>query len=249
MSVAKLQRLLDCWASPLKWQSFLTINWTLTASSVRNVLVALQPAGFGEIEVWSPPAFSRERLGTGPSLKQHYVHLLIQWKIQKLWVFKNVQTLHFLFSSCVPITLAFQMWLLWPCPSCTDLQPTTSLENVSRMILKNHYYYYDIVIIMVLWKSRPPRKFSTQACLFLSWDNVVGITECSLDIMTCTGWFYYVMFLIVCSSIVISWFTLIVSVSGDTTELLPANSFKGSNTDFGNIGLALYSGLFAYGGW
>uniref|UniRef100_A0A9J8AK65 Solute carrier family 7 member 5 n=1 Tax=Cyprinus carpio carpio TaxID=630221 RepID=A0A9J8AK65_CYPCA len=36
---------------------------------------------------------------------------------------------------------------------------------------------------------------------------------------------------------------------GDTTELLPANSFKGSNTDFGNIGLALYSGLFAYGGW
>ncbi|XP_036424065.1 large neutral amino acids transporter small subunit 1 [Colossoma macropomum] len=36
---------------------------------------------------------------------------------------------------------------------------------------------------------------------------------------------------------------------GDTVALLPENSFKGSNSDFGNIGLALYSGLFAYGGW
>uniref|UniRef100_A0A3B3C386 Solute carrier family 7 member 5 n=1 Tax=Oryzias melastigma TaxID=30732 RepID=A0A3B3C386_ORYME len=36
---------------------------------------------------------------------------------------------------------------------------------------------------------------------------------------------------------------------GDTEELLPENSFKGSNYEFGNIGLALYSGLFAYGGW
>uniref|UniRef100_A0A4W4FAI9 Solute carrier family 7 member 5 n=1 Tax=Electrophorus electricus TaxID=8005 RepID=A0A4W4FAI9_ELEEL len=36
---------------------------------------------------------------------------------------------------------------------------------------------------------------------------------------------------------------------GDTTSLLPENSFKGTNSDFGNIGLALYSGLFAYGGW
>ncbi|XP_046889989.1 large neutral amino acids transporter small subunit 1 [Hypomesus transpacificus] len=36
---------------------------------------------------------------------------------------------------------------------------------------------------------------------------------------------------------------------GDTVYLLPENSFKGSKSDFGNIGLALYSGLFAYGGW
>ncbi|XP_076878396.1 large neutral amino acids transporter small subunit 1 [Brachyhypopomus gauderio] len=36
---------------------------------------------------------------------------------------------------------------------------------------------------------------------------------------------------------------------GDTSSLLPENSFKGTKTDFGNIGLALYSGLFAYGGW
>ncbi|XP_006641253.1 large neutral amino acids transporter small subunit 1 [Lepisosteus oculatus] len=36
---------------------------------------------------------------------------------------------------------------------------------------------------------------------------------------------------------------------GDIENLLPENSFKGSNADFGKIGLALYSGLFAYGGW
>uniref|UniRef100_A0AAR2IHE0 Solute carrier family 7 member 5 n=1 Tax=Pygocentrus nattereri TaxID=42514 RepID=A0AAR2IHE0_PYGNA len=36
---------------------------------------------------------------------------------------------------------------------------------------------------------------------------------------------------------------------GDVAALLPENSFKGSNSDFGQIGLALYSGLFAYGGW
>ncbi|KAG5839770.1 hypothetical protein ANANG_G00208490 [Anguilla anguilla] len=36
---------------------------------------------------------------------------------------------------------------------------------------------------------------------------------------------------------------------GDVEGLLPENSFKGSKSDFGNIGLALYSGLFAYGGW
>ncbi|XP_047451953.1 large neutral amino acids transporter small subunit 1 [Mugil cephalus] len=36
---------------------------------------------------------------------------------------------------------------------------------------------------------------------------------------------------------------------GETEDLLPENSFKGSKKDFGSIGLALYSGLFAYGGW
>uniref|UniRef100_A0A3Q2QAC0 Solute carrier family 7 member 5 n=1 Tax=Fundulus heteroclitus TaxID=8078 RepID=A0A3Q2QAC0_FUNHE len=36
---------------------------------------------------------------------------------------------------------------------------------------------------------------------------------------------------------------------GDVDRLLPENSFKGSTYEFGNIGLALYSGLFAYGGW
>uniref|UniRef100_A0A667YXV1 Solute carrier family 7 member 5 n=2 Tax=Myripristis murdjan TaxID=586833 RepID=A0A667YXV1_9TELE len=36
---------------------------------------------------------------------------------------------------------------------------------------------------------------------------------------------------------------------GDTVRLQPENSFKGTNSDFGKIGLALYSGLFAYGGW
>ncbi|KAM9351866.1 large neutral amino acids transporter small subunit 1 [Symphorus nematophorus] len=36
---------------------------------------------------------------------------------------------------------------------------------------------------------------------------------------------------------------------GGTDYLLPENSFKGSKYEFGSIGLALYSGLFAYGGW
>ncbi|XP_068595677.1 large neutral amino acids transporter small subunit 1 [Brachionichthys hirsutus] len=36
---------------------------------------------------------------------------------------------------------------------------------------------------------------------------------------------------------------------GETEGLLPQNSFTSSKYDFGNIGLALYSGLFAYGGW
>lgn len=36
---------------------------------------------------------------------------------------------------------------------------------------------------------------------------------------------------------------------GEMESLLPENSFQGSRYEFGNIGLALYSGLFAYGGW
>uniref|UniRef100_A0AAQ4PZN4 Solute carrier family 7 member 5 n=1 Tax=Gasterosteus aculeatus aculeatus TaxID=481459 RepID=A0AAQ4PZN4_GASAC len=35
----------------------------------------------------------------------------------------------------------------------------------------------------------------------------------------------------------------------DVDRLLPENSFEGSKYEFGSIGLALYSGLFAYGGW
>eukprot|EP00075_Anas_platyrhynchos_P032342 XP_027321595.1 large neutral amino acids transporter small subunit 1 [Anas platyrhynchos] len=36
---------------------------------------------------------------------------------------------------------------------------------------------------------------------------------------------------------------------GDVTSLTPEHSFKGTNVGVGNIVLALYSGLFAYGGW
>ncbi|XP_069724386.1 large neutral amino acids transporter small subunit 1 [Phaenicophaeus curvirostris] len=36
---------------------------------------------------------------------------------------------------------------------------------------------------------------------------------------------------------------------GDVTNLTPEQSFKGTKLDVGNIVLALYSGLFAYGGW
>lgn len=36
---------------------------------------------------------------------------------------------------------------------------------------------------------------------------------------------------------------------GSTESLVVENSFKGSKYEFGSIGLALYSGLFAYGGW
>lgn len=43
--------------------------------------------------------------------------------------------------------------------------------------------------------------------------------------------------------------TLSFPVPGDTEGLLPENSFVGSKYEFGSIGLALYSGLFAYGGW
>ncbi|KFO31848.1 Large neutral amino acids transporter small subunit 1 [Fukomys damarensis] len=36
---------------------------------------------------------------------------------------------------------------------------------------------------------------------------------------------------------------------GDVSNLDPKSSFEGTNLDVGNIVLALYSGLFAYGGW
>lgn len=36
---------------------------------------------------------------------------------------------------------------------------------------------------------------------------------------------------------------------GDVEGLRPENAFEGTSTNFGEIGLALYSGLFAYGGW
>lgn len=37
--------------------------------------------------------------------------------------------------------------------------------------------------------------------------------------------------------------------AGDVENLTPEKSFKGTKVDVGNIVLALYSGLFAYGGW
>uniref|UniRef100_H0V845 Solute carrier family 7 member 5 n=1 Tax=Cavia porcellus TaxID=10141 RepID=H0V845_CAVPO len=39
------------------------------------------------------------------------------------------------------------------------------------------------------------------------------------------------------------------SECGDVSNLDPKHSFEGTNLDVGNIVLALYSGLFAYGGW
>lgn len=36
---------------------------------------------------------------------------------------------------------------------------------------------------------------------------------------------------------------------GDVVNLDPKSSFEGTKLDVGNIVLALYSGLFAYGGW
>lgn len=36
---------------------------------------------------------------------------------------------------------------------------------------------------------------------------------------------------------------------GDVSNLDPKFSFEGTKLDVGNIVLALYSGLFAYGGW
>nr|XP_046189795.1 large neutral amino acids transporter small subunit 1-like [Oncorhynchus gorbuscha] len=36
---------------------------------------------------------------------------------------------------------------------------------------------------------------------------------------------------------------------GGTESLCPENAFEGTRTDVGSFGLALYSGMFAYGGW
>uniref|UniRef100_A0AAY4DJD1 Solute carrier family 7 member 5 n=1 Tax=Denticeps clupeoides TaxID=299321 RepID=A0AAY4DJD1_9TELE len=41
----------------------------------------------------------------------------------------------------------------------------------------------------------------------------------------------------------------VVIGKGEATNLHPSKSFEGTQWDFGNMGLALYSGLFAYGGW
>lgn len=38
-------------------------------------------------------------------------------------------------------------------------------------------------------------------------------------------------------------------IVGDASNLHQKLSFEGTNLDVGNIVLALYSGLFAYGGW
>lgn len=37
--------------------------------------------------------------------------------------------------------------------------------------------------------------------------------------------------------------------AGDVSNLTPQHSFEGTKVEVGNIVLALYSGLFAYGGW
>lgn len=37
--------------------------------------------------------------------------------------------------------------------------------------------------------------------------------------------------------------------AGDVENLTPEKSFEGTKVGVGNIVLALYSGLFAYGGW
>lgn len=42
---------------------------------------------------------------------------------------------------------------------------------------------------------------------------------------------------------------LCFSPAGDVTNLKPEHSFEGTKLEVGNIVLALYSGLFAYGGW
>lgn len=42
---------------------------------------------------------------------------------------------------------------------------------------------------------------------------------------------------------------LLFSSVGDVTSLTPEHSFENTKVGVGNIVLALYSGLFAYGGW
>lgn len=42
---------------------------------------------------------------------------------------------------------------------------------------------------------------------------------------------------------------LVLFPAGDVSNLAPEHSFEGTKVDVGNIVLALYSGLFAYGGW
>lgn len=42
---------------------------------------------------------------------------------------------------------------------------------------------------------------------------------------------------------------MFLSLPGDVSNLDPKFSFEGTKLDVGNIVLALYSGLFAYGGW
>lgn len=44
-------------------------------------------------------------------------------------------------------------------------------------------------------------------------------------------------------------FLFVGPLPGDVSNLDPKFSFEGTKLDVGNIVLALYSGLFAYGGW
>lgn len=54
-----------------------------------------------------------------------------------------------------------------------------------------------------------------------------------------------------CSSLITVFHSFLFppSSAGETDRLLAENSFQGSKYDAGSMGLALYSGLFAYGGW
>jgi hypothetical protein len=44
-------------------------------------------------------------------------------------------------------------------------------------------------------------------------------------------------------------YSSVCHLPGDVSNLDPKFSFEGTKLDVGNIVLALYSGLFAYGGW